>query len=202
MKHFHKKHLLLLLVGMGVLLWQPRVWGFRDSLLALADPYYKVLAKYTRNAKKYTIANLDTEYLWTATYLSPTFLSAVDQRLRKYYPEGMSPYAAKIRAVLNAPEQTELFVAVFANDRQMKKLLGRKNLWEIKLIADGKIMDPLEVKEVDLTPMHYRIFPYLNKWHKGFRIVFPFNAQASSGGDFYLLISGPLGSQSAHFTRS
>ena len=174
---------------------------WRNSLSSYLSDYQNVVAKYTRSAKHYNFSQLDTDYHWLATYHSPEMLRAVDTLLKKYYPDGLSPYALQLREAMEPRDQTEFFVAVYARSIQMKRLLGKRNLWAVQLIAGGEIMKPISVEEVDLDPMFYRLYPYLTKWHKGFRVVFPFDAQASSSKKLTLEISGPLGSHQAVFSK-
>jgi hypothetical protein len=172
--------------------------AWRSDLLSFFDPYQKVVARYTREALSYSLNQVDTDYRWFATYHSPEFLVAVDKELHKFYPNGLAPYAEQLRANMESPGQTDIFVAVYAKSGQLKKLLGKENLWQVQLVGGGKWLKPVLVEEVELNPMHYKLYPYLTKWYKGFRIVFPFRPTGVSE-KFQLQISGPLGSHEVEF---
>jgi hypothetical protein len=180
----------------------PSVAPWRNSLVAFLNPYQSVLAKYTRTSKHYSFNQLDTDYHWVATYHSPELMNAVDDLLKKYYPDGLSPFALQLREAMAPKDQTEFFVAVYARSLQLKRMVGKKNLWAVQLIAGGEILKPVSVEEVELSPMFYQLYPYLTKWHKGFRVIFPFNSIASPGQKLTLEISGPLGSHQAVFNKS
>jgi hypothetical protein len=176
------------------------VSGWRNDLVSMTDSYQKVLSHFTREEEDFSLAQLDTNYSWIATYHSPELLGAVDRLLKKYYPDGFPPYTRQLRSEMSSQGQTEFFVAMYAKSRQMKKMLGKENLWEMQLMVGGKAIQPVLVKEVEINPIHYRIYPYLTKWHKGFRLVFPFEP-GPADSEFELQISGPFGSHRVKFGK-
>lgn len=193
------KKILFLGAGAFFVLSAGSSWAWRDSLLSMVDPYQKVLAKYTRREIGLSLNQVDTDYRWYATYHSPELLAAVDKELLKFYPHGLSPYAQELRAEMESPGQTDIFVAMYAKSRELRKLLGQKNLWQVKLIAGSQEMIPVMVEEIEINPMHHKLYPYLSKYYKGYRLVFPFQSAAPDG--FELEISGPLGSHRVKFAE-
>ncbi|MDX1387407.1 MAG: hypothetical protein R3257_07445 [bacterium] len=188
----------ILTLGMGFSLGATEKWD--DSLYKLASPYKKVFSKYTKKGAKYSFGELTTVYKAFVTYHSPEFLQAVNKEFTKLYPDGPSTYAEVLKVGLEAPGQTEFFIGLYARDRGLRKLSGKKSLWELSLLVGKEVIHPLSVEEVKLTTFHYKFYPYLTrKWFTGYRVVFPFDHKNSPQKEMTLVLSTVRGSERMEF---
>lgn len=188
----------VLVLGMVSNLGAAQQW--EDSLYKLASPYKRVLNKYTKMGAKYSIGNLTTIYKAFATYHSPEFIKAVDKQFTKLYPDGSSNFAQVLKVGLEEPGQAEFFIALYTRDSGLRKLNGKKTLWNLSLIAGEEVIRPTTVDEVDLTTFHYKFYPYLTKkWFQAYRVIFPFNAQKSLQKEITLELSSVRGTERMNF---
>ena len=170
-----------------------------DSVLSLTSPYKKVVRKYTQERSHYSISDLNVSFKWFATYHSPTFLAAADSLLKKLYPEGLTPYVSQEKSEMDPERQTEFFLGLFAIEPGLRAVVSDKNLWDINLKVGGKIYEAATVEEVNLNPLYTTLYPYLNRWYEGYRVVFPTNVLVSGQDEMELILSSVRGTSRMEF---
>lgn len=191
--------LIIFLFSFSTFLLIPEAGAINKSLLELTSPYKKVLRKYTREGKIYSMKHLDTVYRWYATYQSPTFRKAVQEKMDKLYPYGLSERTQASLEPIGNDHQTEFFVALYARDQGLKRMHGEENLWEIHLVVDNETFRPVKVERLKTTPYLVTFYPYLDKWHYGYRVVFPYNIQSSDAKKMILALSSVGGTSQVKF---
>jgi hypothetical protein len=175
--------------------------SLNDSLVAIRDPYRKVLRKYTREGAIYNFDQLDTNYKWFATYHSPEFLEAFQKQYQKLYPEDQAGLADKLKRELLEADKTEFFIALYAKARGLKRMTGENNLWVISLLVGDKVLHPIAVENISLTPFQYHFYPYLDKWYLGYRVVFPLDASQIQKESMTLQLSSVAGNSKVTFIK-
>lgn len=200
MKSISFKIIITFVLVLGIMPSLGAAEKWEDSLYKLASPYKRILNKYTKMGAKYSIGDLTTIYKAFATYHSPQFLKAVDKQFTKLYPDGPSNFSEVLKIGMEQPGQTEFFIALYARDRGLRKMSGKKTLWNLSLIAGEEVIQPTTIDEIDLTTFHYKFYPYLTKkWYQGYRVTFPFNAQKSPQKEITLELSSVRGTERMKF---
>ncbi len=162
--------LLTMLMGLNFL-GSPK--ALASDLLALSNPYGKVLREYTRGGSVYSLQDLDTRFKWMATYHSPEFIEAFEAYWSKFYPQGQEGYARELKEkIIPKPGQIEFMVALYAKPQSLKDLGDKFSLWELTLQIGQQNLHPILVEEIPLTSFQARFYPYVDKWHRTYRVLF------------------------------
>ena len=191
-----RKFLLLLIFFLSV---SNTSMAFNDSLIELTNPYLKDLKKNTRSDVRYTLYNLEAKVQWTATYISPYFREVFEQRFFELYPHGQEGAAGKYLQKLANPNQTEFFIAFYANKKSLKNLEGEDSLWSLRLIIGNEVIKPLTVEAVELNAFYQKFYPYFSNHFRGYRVVFPFSPAQRPELERELNISSVAGKSSLYF---
>lgn len=176
-------------------------WCYDQSLTSITQPYNKIVSRYTKIGGAYSGTDLDTKFRWYATFHSPDFREAFFQRYHDFYPAGDNPYAKQYMEGSAGPDQTEFFVALYAKRRDLKRMTGPRNLWDISLLAGDKTLKPIRLEEVPVTSLQEGLYPYLEKWYRAYRVVFPISKENISHGELVLQLSGVGGDSKLTFER-
>lgn len=177
------------------------VHGQNQNLLAIANPYLKVLRKYTKEGSVYSLQDIDTRFKWFATYHSPEFQNAFQKYFDKWYPEGQEGYAQKLKSLLQAPGQTLFIVSLYAKPNSLKDMDQFKNLWDLSLMVKGEALKPLIVEEIPLTSFQARFYPYVTKWYRTFRVIFPYDWNNAPVNEVNLLLTSVGGTSRLKFKK-
>lgn len=196
MKKYFPKLLLLALI----LLFAGPAAADSSSIFGNRDPYFKVLKKFTRKGTELALGDLDTRYIWYATFRSDEFRDAFAAYFKKQYPEGQENLAGKLAKPWMEPSpNAEFFVALYCHDSKLGELGGAESLWDLTLQSGGQILKPLLVEPIEFGPFEARFFPYVMKWYKLYRVVFAGGDWNASGRPFTLNLTGIVGSNSLKF---
>lgn len=166
------------------------------SALSLALPlwagYRSVLNKWTHSTQMYSVKDLQAKIIWHATFFSPDFRRARAKRhIEKKYlgPVESARYLAAEER--KQSEVHEFFVALYARKPYRHITSGEDSFWEMVLTtASGEVVEPSLVEAVGVHPYEEVLFPYLNRWSKGYRVVFP---KADLGDSFSLTLRSVIG---------
>lgn len=173
------------------------------SLTSLASPYKKIVREYTGVGKTYNLNDLTTTYKFYATLHTPKFVDAVQNYVKKLYPNGAPPQAEKYLAQMKTPGQTSFFISLYARARGLKRMgEADADLWQTTLKVGEKSFSPIEVEHVPLTPFQYRFYPYVDKWYFAYRLVFPYDLSQSANQEITLQLSSVGGVSEVRFKDS
>ncbi len=173
-----------------------------SDLLALSNPYGKVLREYTRSGSVYSLQDLDTRFKWIATYHSPEFISAFETYWLKFYPNGQEGYARELKEkIIPKPGQIEFMVALYAKPQSLKDLGDKFSLWELTLQVGQKNLHPILVEEIPLTSFQARFYPYVDKWHRTYRVLFSSLELSPANRDMTLKLNSVAGHSHLQFKR-
>lgn len=158
----------------------------------LAKGYRPILKEWSRHKQLYSPTEAQVKIIAHATYFSPEFREAYAREhiRRKYLEEGR---ARDFRERLKARQEGvhEFFVGMYAPRPYRGLSLGKETFWEAVLTtASGETVKPVAIEEVEGTPYQKIMFPYLNRWSKAYRVVFP---EADLGGPFSLTLRSVIG---------
>ena len=164
--------------------------GFSASVHAKS--YNSVLRKWTKHKQWFNTETLQVDMLWHATYFSPEFRRAYEEKHIKI--KYLDPVAAARFIADQEKQQTEgdeFFIGLYTSKPYKEFSTGPESFWEAVLVTqDGQEFKAARVDMVPITPYEKILFPYLNRWSKGYRVVFP---KVPSAKKFELIMRSVLG---------
>jgi hypothetical protein len=129
----------------------------------------------TETGRVYHANNWDAEIIWHATFMSDRFRQAYEQRYAKlnhFDQYGALQFAAE--QDLRQRRGWEFYIGIYTKDRYKEFTTYEDSFWKIKLVTGlGEEVAPITVEQVPITPLEENLFPYLDRWSRLFRVVFP-----------------------------
>lgn len=154
--------------------------------------YRSVLNKWTKSKQWFSAQTFDANVIWHATYFSPEFRRAKAQRhIKKKYLDPMEAAQYVAAEEKKQGEVHEFFVSIYTRKPYRQITSGGDSFWEMVLTTEqGQVVEPTLVEPVGIHPYEEVMFPYLNRWSKGYRVVFP---KVARGSSFNLTLRSILG---------
>jgi hypothetical protein len=88
----------------------------------------------------------------------------------------------------------EFHLALYTPKRQWNDLESEESLWKARLAgAGGADVSPLRVEMLEKTDKSPVQYPYVTKWTREYRLVFPAPEGGSGARPPTLVLAGPLG---------
>lgn len=164
--------------------------------------YKSELRTATREEALYDLYTGNAKILLKATLFTDDFRHAFAQKHAEVHY--LSPEATA--AVIAEQEQLqqrewEFFISMFTPKDYRKFSLGSDTFWSTYLVtADGESIAPVSIKEMKATPYWHVMFPYITKWSRIYRVVFP---KVSLGNKATLTMQSVVGYTTItwHFNR-
>lgn len=137
--------------------------------------YRRDLNRATKTGRIYHYELWDANLIWSATLFTPAFrASFIDRHAEVEHLD----YTAK---ELFAEEQWrkqddgwEVFVSMYTKDRLKEFSMFSDSFWKALLTTEsGETVTPISIEPVTITPYVEVMFPYIDRWSRTFRVVFP-----------------------------
>lgn len=145
-----------------------------SSALACAS-YRGDLRKYTKSAKMFELRNFEAILIWNATFFSEKFRKSFEEKHIKIHhlePAEAIQYRAEQR--YEQSNEWEFFVGFYTQSDFKKFSNEYDSFWKMYLSTEsGEKVKPLSVEMMPVTPYEKKMFPYLDRWSKGYRVTFP-----------------------------
>jgi len=147
---------------------------FLPSLGAEAG-YGSLRRKWTKSERIYTLKSLDTVLLWKTTYFSPEFRRAKTQKhIQLKYLDPMEAAQVVEKEEKRQEKYHEFFLSIFTQKDFQQFSMSPDSFWKMILTAeDGTVVHPVSIEMVPVGPYEQKMFPYLNRWSKAYRVLFP-----------------------------
>lgn len=142
--------------------------------VAEAASYRSVLKRWTREGRDYSFDNLEMRLHWHVTYLSPEFREARREKLASDYEwshEEQTRYDSQ--EMRETTREDQFFVAIYAGSNAWPEIGKDTGKWRIVLETGGKRVEPLGLERVSLSEVERGLYPYTDRWSKGFLLRFP-----------------------------
>ena len=160
--------------------------------LPIEAGYRSTLNHSTKSKQWFSTENFHANIIWHATYYSPKFRRAHEKRdIQKKYLDPIE--AARYIAEQEKQQATydEFFIDLYARKPYEQLTLGKDSFWELVLqTKSGELIKPLSIEFVEITPYEEVMFPYLTRWSKGYRVLFP---KTDLGRSFKLILRSVIG---------
>ena len=142
---------------------------------AIARTYNGDLRHATKKGMLYSGDTFEAKVLWNATFFSDSFRHAYIKKTVK-----INRFDA-IRAARYIAEQEyrqsegwDFFVGLYTKKAYKKFSTENDSFWKIQLTtASGQVLKPTSIELIPLGPYEGIMYPYLNRWSKGYRVKFP-----------------------------
>jgi hypothetical protein len=145
---------------------------------------------------------LDTLFIFSATWLSGTWIDAFAEEYSNIYyldPARRDATIALWRG--ESQKSVRFFVALYVPEEKGNDLEMPGTLWSLRLVrADEKDFAPLYVRKASMRPEEIaRFFPYSGTWYRAYEVAFPKEAgeavpEAQPGTPrFKMVLSGVQG---------
>jgi hypothetical protein len=145
------------------------------SSSASASGYKSKLVKWTKSNRSYSLKNMDANLIWHATYFSDEFREAqVKYHIKKNHLTLCEADDWREAQKNEQQEKISFFVGFYTKKDYKEFTSDDDSFWHVKLVAEnGEIIEPISVAQVPITPYEEMMYPYLNRWSKGYLVTFP-----------------------------
>lgn len=159
---------------------------------ATSKSYRSSLNDWTRSKQLFSTTDVHVKILAHATYFSPEFRKAfTKQHIKKMYLKGAEAESFREEQEMEGRKGHEFFVGIYSPKPYRQFTSGPDTFWQAVLVtAKGEELKPLSVTPVGEAPYERVMFPYLNRWEKAYRVVFP---KAALGEEFHLTLRSVIG---------
>ena len=184
MKRIKKKSLKIWIVGF--------VAFFSFVGAAQAKSYRSTLREWSHSKQLFSTTTMQTKVIWHATYYSPEFRRAfVEEHVKKKHLDAIEAARFLQKEEEKQDEGDEFFIGMYTRKPYKNFSLGQESFWEAVLTTkDGEGLKPVRIDFVEITPYEQVMFPYVNRWTQGYRVVFP---KTDLGDSFKLTLRSVIG---------
>ncbi len=155
--------------------------------------YSRKLSRATESDKIYRIENMDATLIWNATFFSDDFRKAFESKHLKLH-RALDDAEKNLFISEQQAQQDkywEFFVGVYTKDDYKYFSDDSGSFWKVYLTAEnGDRVDPVSISKVNITPYERQMFPYLHRWSRAYRILFP---KVPLGDKFKLTATSVIG---------
>lgn len=165
---------------------------FSLSAAAYTKSYRSNLKEWTRSKQLFSTTDVQVKILAHATYFSPEFRKAfTKQHIKKMYLKGEEAARFREQQEIADARGHEFFVGIYSPKPYRQFTSGPDTFWQAVLVtSQGEELKPLSVTPVGTAPYEKVMFPYLNRWEKAYRVVFP---KAALGEEFHFTLRSVIG---------
>ncbi|MBU4483890.1 hypothetical protein KKA47_00540 [bacterium] len=165
-----------------------------------AKGYGSSRRKYTKSDRVYSIKDFDANLIWNVTYFSDGFRQAYSEQHAKI--NQLKPLEAARFYADQQREQAkthEFFIGFYTRQEYKNFTDDRDSFWHIRIITEqGEEILPSSVGLVPIAPYERKMFPYLNRWSKAYKVTFP---KAPLGEKFKLKLYSIIGESVLKFKK-
>ena len=153
---------------------------------------------WTKNDRLFNGKQLEAQLIWRGTYFSDHFRRAYEKRHIELNHLNASEAAAwRADQKKTSDKYHEFFINFYTQREYHEFSLNPDTFWKLVLIAgDGKEIFPVAIDEMDVNPYYRKMFPELNHWSHGYRVLFP---KKEIGSNFSLALRSVLGESVLHW---
>jgi len=151
------------------------------------------LKKQTERGRIYHVHTWDAELIWNATFFSEEFRDEFIKQHEKI-KHLVGPSAARFEAeqMHRQLDGWDFFLAIYTKDEYKEFSQYDDSFWEIELTTGGgQVVKPILIERMPTTPYEKKMFPYLDRWSRGYRVTFP---KVPLGDEIKLTIKSVVGS--------
>jgi len=140
-----------------------------------ARGYHSSLKHMTKKDSVYGLDNFSARLIWRATFFSDDFRKSFEKKHISINHLGALEAAKFVAEQEYLQSKGWTFFIGFYTRKEYKQFTsGKDSFWKIDLITQfGERVTPIEIDSLPVTPYERIMFPYLNRWSRAYKIVFP-----------------------------
>ncbi len=157
--------------------------------------YRSHVKKATKQGRLYDMTTGNARILMDATLFTDDFRRVFAEKDADIHYLNDSA-AAELLADQMAIQQKgwEIFVGMFSPKDYTVFSTKSDSFWNAHLVTSlGEVVDPISIEEVKINPYWRVMFPYLTRWSRAYRVVFP---KAALGDSAQMLMQSVVGETS------
>ncbi|MFH1830823.1 MAG: hypothetical protein ABH871_08640 [Pseudomonadota bacterium] len=145
------------------------------SSAAVQAGYRRELSKATEMGRIYHPNDWNAELIWHATFFNKHFRDAFIKQHEKI--KRIDPINAERFETEQMHRQVsgwDFLIVMYTREQYKSFSVYDDSFWRIELItADGEAVKPLSIEMLPITPYEERMFPFIDRWSKAYRVTFP-----------------------------
>lgn len=127
--------------------------------------YRSELNKWTKSGRAFAFNTMEARLIWHATLLSDEMIGAQNKLMLK---KKLPPLKYDLDG------KTSFFIGMYTLKDLKDFSIYDSSTWRIFLVgADGVERPASSIQQVTITPTEQVLYPYLNRWSRGFLVEFP-----------------------------
>lgn len=168
------------------------ILGISFGLPIAQASYRSVLNKWTQSRQWFSTQTFSANIIWHATYFSSELRRAQAERhVKRNYLNAKEAAQYMANQEKRQSEVDEFFLGIYTRKPYRQITSGKDSFWEVVLTTEqGEVVKSTSLEMVDIQPYEKVMYPYLNRWTKGYRVVFP---KVALGSNFKLTLRSVLG---------
>lgn len=143
-----------------------------SACMHMDSRYAHKIKTWAKHAEVFNFDSMRAELIWDALLITDDLLMA--RRVKEADLRHISEQEADKWIPQAWREEGTLFYVNFFAPRDVKDLLADDSYWRVRLTdASGQEYKPLSIKQVGVSQIDRKLFPFLVKWSKAYVIRFP-----------------------------
>lgn len=140
-----------------------------------ARGYRSLVWDVTKQGRIYDGKTWDAKLLWNATLVTDHYRRAREEKhVALHHLDALAAAQWVAAEERNHADGWEVFIGFYAKKDYKKFELSPDSFWEIFLtLSSGEMIAPTSIEMVPVTPYELLLYPYLNRWSKAYRVIFP-----------------------------
>jgi hypothetical protein len=133
------------------------------------------LRRATKSARIYSPETMEAKLIWHATFFSNEFRRSFERKHVKIHHMGALEAARFVQEEeYRQGRGWDFFIGFYTKDDYKKFSNEPDTFWRIQLkTANGEVVAPTSIEMIPVGPYERIMYPYLNRWSKGYRVTFP-----------------------------
>ncbi|MEA1971353.1 MAG: hypothetical protein U9N37_07055 [Thermodesulfobacteriota bacterium] len=147
----------------------------------ISAEYFDTLNRYTREKTVY--CEFETSIRIVATWKSREFTDAYLSEYSRLYLLTAADKEQR-RAILSdtSSDLREFLFYAYIPDRESNDFSKPDSVWKVFSSGEGgKRLEPLDIREIDSTPLVTKLFPYVKPYGKFYSVKFPKSPSSDKG---------------------
>jgi hypothetical protein len=137
--------------------------------------YGRELNRATERGRMYHATDWNAELIWHATFFNERFRDAYikqHEKLKHIDSENAPRFEAE--QMHRQAEGWDFFIVIYTKERYTSFTQYEDSFWKIELTTgNGERIKPISIELMPITPYEERMFPFIDRWSKAYRVTFP-----------------------------
>lgn len=160
--------------------------------------YSMELKRATESGRFFSVDTWDAKLIWHATFFDDEYRQTLIDYytdLNRHEPEEAQRFADDM--AYRAERGWEFVIGMYTKRDYRDFSMDADSFWKLYLKTEsGEEIKPIEIEQLPSSPYQYTMFPYLDRWSRAYRVVFP---KVELGKKFQLILHSVVGESTVTF---